>query len=62
MPRTPSSRIDAKTLAAWAPIVAILVGGAEARLAVSRLEEKVDRLVERVVQLERSGYFARKED
>lgn len=54
--------MDAKKIAAWAPIIAILVGGAEARLAVSRLEDKVDRLVERVVQLERSGYFARKEE
>jgi len=55
-------RWDAKTLMALGPIVAILVGGAEARLAVSRLEDKVDRLADRIVQLERTGHFARNDD
>jgi predicted ATP-grasp superfamily ATP-dependent carboligase len=44
---------DAKTIIALTGLVSALAGGAEMRLAVSRLEDRAQRLDERLVRIER---------
>ncbi len=51
-------RWDAKTIAAVTGLAAVLLGGGEARIAMGRIEAKVDRLEERVLQLEFQGKVA----
>jgi len=47
-------KLDAKTVTAIGTVLVALLGGAELRMAVGRLEAKVDRLDDRVGQLERT--------
>ncbi len=44
---------DAKTIIAVTGLVSVLFGGAEMRMAVSRLEDRTQRLDERLVRIER---------
>ncbi len=46
-------KMDAKTIIAWTGLVSVLLGGAEMRLAVSRLEDKTERIEERLGRVER---------
>jgi hypothetical protein len=46
-------KLDAKTIVALTGLVSVLLGGAEMRLAVSRLDDKVERLEDRVAHIER---------
>lgn len=61
-PRAGNMRWDAKNIAAVTGLVAVLMQGGEARLATARVEAKVDRALERITQLERSGHYARIDD
>lgn len=51
-------RWDAKTIAAVTGLVVAVLGGGEMRMTMSRIEAKVDRLEERVLQLEYQGRVA----
>jgi hypothetical protein len=57
-------KIDAKTIVAITGLVSVLLGGAEMRLAVSRLEDKTARIEERLTRVERDVAlrFGRNED
>lgn len=46
-------RWDAKTIAAVTGLVSVLLGGVELRLSVAKLDDKLTRVEERVVRLER---------
>lgn len=46
-------KLDAKTLVALTGLVSVLLGGAEMRMAVNRLEDKLSRVEERVTRIER---------
>lgn len=46
-------RWDAKTIGAIALLITAVFGGLELRMAVNRLESKIDRAEERLVRLER---------
>jgi hypothetical protein len=45
-------KLDAKTIVALTGLVAVLSGGAELRMAVNRLEDKLARVDERVRTIE----------
>lgn len=44
---------DAKTIVAVTGLVSVLLGGVEMRMAVNRLEDKLSRVDERVIRVER---------
>jgi hypothetical protein len=46
-------KLDAKTIVALSGLVAAVTGGVELRLAVNRLEDKLERVNERVTRIER---------
>lgn len=48
-----SVRWDAKTIVAVTGLASVMLGGVEMRLAVSRLEDRAQRLDERVARIER---------
>lgn len=46
-------KMDAKTIIAWTGLVSVLLGGAELRMSVMRLDDKLSRVEERVQRVER---------
>jgi ubiquinone biosynthesis protein UbiJ len=46
-------KLDAKTITALTGLLAVLLGGAELRMAVNRLDDKAERLEERLARIER---------
>jgi hypothetical protein len=46
-------KMDAKTIIAWTGLVSVLLGGVEMRMAVNRLEDRLQRVDERVTRIER---------
>lgn len=52
-------KLDAKTIVAITGLVSVLLGGVELRMAVSRLDDKLARVEERLVKVERDVQPAR---
>lgn len=52
-------KLDAKTIVAITGLVSVLLGGVELRMAVSRLDDKLARVEERLVKVERDLQPAR---
>ena len=46
-------KLDAKTIVALTGLVSVLLGGAEMRIKMAAIEDKVDRVNERVTRIER---------